>query len=136
MYCSICSVSYLCLFSIISLSWLFMLLSSAWFTFRVNMQSTVFPEIFTRRKFSPISPTALVSKIYICKSLSCINDYTDDMATFTTLAKLYSTKYFCNTKIAEAEPRCCSVVPKLPSLCFMEITAKEVLSSFTNNSGP
>ena len=32
--------------------------------------------------------------------LSCINDYIEDMATFTALVKIYSTEYFCNTKVA------------------------------------
>ena len=27
-----------------------------------------------------------------------VNDYIEDMATFTTLAKIYSPEYFCNTK--------------------------------------
>ena len=27
----------------------------------------------------------------------CYNDYIEDMATFTTLAKIYFTDYFCNT---------------------------------------
>ena len=33
--------------------------------------------------------------------LSCVNDYIEDMMTFTTLPKIYSTKCFCNTKVAE-----------------------------------
>ena len=28
-----------------------------------------------------------------------INDYTEDMATFTALAKIHSSEYFCNAKI-------------------------------------
>ena len=32
--------------------------------------------------------------------LSCINDYIEDMVTFTALAKIYSTEYFCTTKVA------------------------------------
>ena len=32
--------------------------------------------------------------------LSCINDYIEDMATFMALAKIYSTEYFCTTKVA------------------------------------
>ena len=32
--------------------------------------------------------------------LSRVNDYIEYIATFTTLAKIYSTKYFCNTKVA------------------------------------
>ena len=30
--------------------------------------------------------------------LSCVNDYIEDMATFTALTKIYSIEYFCNTK--------------------------------------
>ncbi len=32
--------------------------------------------------------------------MSCVDDYIGDMATFIALAKIYSTKYFCNTKVA------------------------------------
>ena len=32
--------------------------------------------------------------------LSCVHDNTEDMATFTALAKIYSTKYFCSTKVS------------------------------------
>ena len=55
---------------------------------------------FTRRKCSPISPSALIGEILSRKFLSCVNDYVEDMVTFTTLVKIYSTKYFCNTKVA------------------------------------
>ena len=37
---------------------------------------------------------------FLANFLSCVNDYIEDMATFTTLAKIYSTEYFCNTKVA------------------------------------
>ena len=39
-------------------------------------------------------------KCFIHGFLSCINDYIEDMTTFTALAKIYSTKYFCDTKVA------------------------------------
>ena len=29
-----------------------------------------------------------------------VNDYIEDMATFTAMAKIYSTEYICNTKVA------------------------------------
>ena len=29
-----------------------------------------------------------------------VNDYIEDMATFTALAKIYSTEYFCNVEVA------------------------------------
>ena len=32
--------------------------------------------------------------------LSGIDDYTEDMVTFTALAKTYSSEYFCNARIA------------------------------------
>ena len=32
--------------------------------------------------------------------LPYVNDYKEDMVTFTALAKIYSTEYFCNTKVA------------------------------------
>ena len=32
--------------------------------------------------------------------LSRVNDCIEDMVTYTALAKIYSTKYFCNTKVA------------------------------------
>ena len=63
-----------------------------------NIQSIRVPY---SRKFSPILPPALVGESFIHKFLSCINDYVEDMVqTFTALAKIYSTKYFCNTKVA------------------------------------
>ena len=44
---------------------------------------------------------ALVSEIFIqAFFLSYVNDYIEDMATFTAMEKIYSTKYFCNTKVA------------------------------------
>ena len=41
-----------------------------------------------------------LAKIVSMNFLSCVNDRIDDMATFTALAKIYSTEYFCNTKVA------------------------------------
>ena len=37
-------------------------------------------------------------KFYHANFLSCVNDYIEDMVTFTALAKIYFTEYFCNTK--------------------------------------
>ena len=49
---------------------------------------TVYVEIFTRRKFSPISPSALIGEIfYRTNFLSCVNDYIEDMATFYCIGK-------------------------------------------------
>ena len=49
---------------------------------------TVWPEIFARRKFSP---PACMDEIFIpqISILSHIDDYTEDMVTFTALAKIY-----------------------------------------------
>ena len=57
-------------------------------------------EIFARRKFSPISLFVLIGEILSCEFFVLIDDYIEDMAIFTALAKIYSTKYFCNTKVA------------------------------------
>ena len=58
-------------------------------------------EIFARRKYSPISPPALIGENFItlifCPLLMIS---IEDMATFTALAKIYSSKFFCNTKVA------------------------------------
>ena len=37
---------------------------------------------------------------YHVNFLSCVNDYVEDMATFTAFAKIYSTKYFCNARVS------------------------------------
>ena len=56
---------------------------------------------FYQEKVSPILPPAIIGEIFIFANfLSCVNDYIEDMATFTVLAKIYSTKYFCNTKVS------------------------------------
>ena len=57
--------------------------------------------VLYRQKFSPILPPAIIGEIFLSANfLSCVNDYIEDMATFTTLAKIYSTEYFCNTKVS------------------------------------
>ena len=66
----------------------------------IQLINTVRVEIFTRRKFLPIF--AICShwwNFYHANFLSGINDYIEDMATFTAWAKIYSTDYFCNTKV-------------------------------------
>ena len=35
--------------------------------------------------------------------MSCVNDYIEDVVTFTALAKIYSTEYLCNTKVARVD---------------------------------
>ena len=53
---------------------------------------------FARRKFSP---PALIGQNFITLNFCpFIKDCIEDMATFTMLVKFYSTKYFCNTKVA------------------------------------
>ena len=39
--------------------------------------------------------------------LSSVNDCIEDMATFTAWAKIYSTKYFCNTEVAGLGEKFC-----------------------------
>ena len=41
----------------------------------------------------------LLAKILSTNFLFCVNDYIEDMVTFTALVKIYSTKYFCSTKV-------------------------------------
>ena len=53
-------------------------------------------EMLYSQKFSPVSPPALMGEIL----LLCVDDFIEDMVTFTALEKIYSTKYFCNTKVA------------------------------------
>ena len=38
-------------------------------------------------------------KFLSTNSVSCVNNYIEKMATFTALVKIYSTEYFCNTKV-------------------------------------
>ena len=46
----------------------------------------------------PIPLPALIGEILSYEILSCDNNYIEDMATFTTLVKIYSNEYFSNTK--------------------------------------
>jgi hypothetical protein len=39
-------------------------------------------------------------KFYHANFLSHVKDYIEDMVTFSALAKIFSTKFFCNTKVA------------------------------------
>ena len=55
---------------------------------------------FYQEKFSPISTSVFVDKLLSVNFLSCVNDYSENMATFTALVKIYSTEYFCNTEVA------------------------------------
>ena len=41
----------------------------------------------------------LLAKFVSMNFLSLVNDYIEDMAMFTALVKIYSTKYICNTKV-------------------------------------
>ena len=59
----------------------------------------VWLEVFTRRKFLPISPPALVGENFIHKFFSYINHCIEDMATFTVLAKILSANYSCNIEV-------------------------------------
>ena len=44
-------------------------------------------------KISSIWPPVLIAEYFIHEFLSHVDDYIEDMATFTTLAKLHSTEY-------------------------------------------
>ena len=49
------------------------------------------------RKFLSFSPAAPMGKnLYPMNFLSCVNDNIEPMVIFTTWAKIYSAKYFCN----------------------------------------
>ena len=56
---------------------------------------TVYTEIFAN-----FTMCSYWRNFYRMNFLSCVNDYIEDMVTFTALAKIYSTEYFCNTKVA------------------------------------
>ena len=62
--------------------------------------NNVLSEISTWRIFSPFSPLHLWSNFLWCGFLSLINDYIAPIAIFTTWAKIYSAKYFCNATVA------------------------------------
>ena len=51
---------------------------------------------FVQEKIFTNFISCFVSKIL---SANFLNDYIEDTATFTTLVKLYSTKFFCKTKV-------------------------------------
>ena len=59
-------------------------------------------ETFQQEKLSPISPPALIGKNLSCQFfLSCVNNCIEDVATFyTALAKIFSPKKVCDTKVA------------------------------------
>ena len=67
------------------------------FSITAKIVHTCIARIFTRRKFSPISPPALIGEIIICEFFSCVKDYIADMATFTALVKILSLENFYNT---------------------------------------
>ena len=47
------------------------------------------------RNFHQFRHLLLLAKVLSTNFLSCVNGYMEDMATFTTLVKIYSIKYFC-----------------------------------------
>ena len=62
--------------------------------------------LYTRKfssgeKFRKFRHLFSLAKFLSWNFLSRVNDCINNMATFTTLAKIYSTKYFCNTKVSE-----------------------------------
>ena len=53
------------------------------------------------RKFSPGENFHQFHHLLLLANfLPCVNDYIEDMASFTTLAKIYSIEYFCSIKVA------------------------------------
>ena len=55
---------------------------------------------FCQEKIFAISPPVLAGKIFFfVKFLFRVNDCIEDMVTFTALEKIYSTEYFCDTKV-------------------------------------
>ena len=62
-------------------------------------------EIFARRNFANFNTWFCRRKFYSVKILSCVNDYIEHMVILilhmhVILAKIYSTKHFCNIKVA------------------------------------
>ena len=58
-------------------------------------------ENFHQEKFFANFASCLHGRnFYPANFLSRIDDYTEDMATFTALAKIYSSEYFCNARVA------------------------------------
>ena len=52
------------------------------------------------RKVSPGEKFRQFRHLLSLAKFESFNDYIEDMATFTTLVKIYSIEYFCNTKVA------------------------------------
>ena len=65
-----------------------------------SLSCEVQPEIFARRKFSPISPPPLIGEKFICNVFSCVKDCIADMVTFTAIGEILFLKDYQNTKIA------------------------------------
>ena len=67
---------------------------STWKCKRRGLSKSIFLPVLYMQKFLPGEnlPSVLIGKI--------VNDYIEDMVTFTTLAEMYSTEYFCHTKVA------------------------------------
>ena len=56
--------------------------------------------ILCSRKFSPVSPPALIGENFIHEFFLCVKDCIADMATFIALVKILSLKNYYNTKVA------------------------------------
>ena len=68
---------------------------------RARVLYTVQAEIFRQEKiFANFTTCSRWRNFLSANFLSCVNDYIEDMATFTALAKIYSIECFCNTKVA------------------------------------
>ena len=71
---------------------------AVWELWNVHLYFLLIHESFSLKYF----PLFLLSleKFDHATVLSCVKDCIEDMVTFVTLAKNFSTKYFCNTKVA------------------------------------
>ena len=66
----------------------------------VNLQHLIYMYTVYAEIFANFAICSHWRNFYCANFLSCVNDYIEDIVTFTALAKNYSTKYFCNTKVA------------------------------------
>ena len=56
--------------------------------------------LYQEKIFTFFTACSRGQKFYPMNLLSCVNDYIEPVATFTAWANIYSTKYFCNSKVA------------------------------------
>ena len=66
----------------------------------VNMHSSKLPYTWKFSAGENFRHSLLLAKFLLYEFLSCVTKYIEDMVSFTALAKICSTEYFCNTKVA------------------------------------